>query len=113
MGSGTGGTPTSGYGGRRMSACFEGLKALRGGSQPCFACAQVSNGCKWGKKHGRELRSAIQLPALCLLFALRGGARAQFDLHMGSQGSAASSKPQAEEARAWEFPRTLLGVKHP
>ena len=48
MGSGTGGTPTSGYGGRRMSACFEGLKALRGGSQPCFACAQVSNGCKWG-----------------------------------------------------------------
>lgn len=112
MGSGTGGTPTSGYGGRRMSACFEGLKALRGGSQPCFACAQVSNGYKWGKKHGRELRSVVQLPALCLLFALRDGARAQFDLHMGSQGSAASPKPQAEEARAWEFPCTLLGVKH-
>lgn len=35
------------------------------------------------KMHGRELRSAI--PALCLHFALRDGARAQCDLHMGSR----------------------------
>lgn len=68
-----------------MSACFGSLKALRGGSQPCFASPGSPMAANGAKMHGRELRSAIQLPALCLRFALRDGARAQCDLHMGSR----------------------------